>query len=255
MTVVIGHASINELGKSYGGQKGDQNSKEVYTKNWYDGNWTTVLRHKDPAVAIKIANAAKAICRNEKVGYSSDVAERNTLYDESSQVDFDFDKIARPCSADCSSFVHVCCIAAGVKIFYGVNAMTTRTMMNRLIGTGEFTQHTSSQYTKSDKLLHAGDILHKVGHTAIVTESYNATIVVVELPVLKLGDTGDVVEVAQRILSTYGYHLGNNNPYDGKFGKLTQAAVTEYQSDNSLRVTGIIDATTWHCLILGRKER
>ena len=254
MSITIGHASINEIGKSYGGMKGDQNSEEVYLRPWYNGNWTSVIRHKDASIADKIASACEAICANENVGYSSSVSERNTLWDESIQVDFDFSKISKACSCDCSSLVQVCAISAGVAMAYGINAMTTRTMVERLMETGEFERYTTSDYTRSDRLLRRGDILHKTGHTAIVTAGYEEKSTTIELPILKLGDKGDAVEAVQRLLSTYGKRLGNNNPYDGKFGKLTEAAVTEFQSDNNLPVTGFVDSKTWATLILGRWE-
>ena len=70
-----------------------------------------------------------------------------------------------------------------------------------------------------------------------------------ELQELRKGSTGEQVEAVQRILSTYGYHLGNNNPFDGKFQKLTDAAVREFQDGNGLPITGKVDARTWAALV------
>lgn len=254
MAVKIGHASINEIDRSYGGEPGDQSKEEVYLRNWYNGSWSAVLRHKNPEVAAKMVKACHDICSNEYIGYDSSVAHRNTLYDEALKVNFDFTKITTPCSCDCSSFIQVCAIAAGVNVPYGANAMTTRTMVERLMSTGEFIKYITSDYTRSEELLKSGDILHRVGHTAMVTVGYAVLSHNITAPILKLGDRNDTVETVQRILSTFGYHLGNNNPYDGNFGKLTQAAVTEYQADNGLAVTGIVDEQTWNFLIFNRKE-
>lgn len=71
------------------------------------------------------------------------------------------------------------------------------------------------------------------------------------LPELKKGSEGEAVEALQRILSTYGYHLGSKNPYDGKFGAKTDAAVREFQADQGLTVDGIVGAKTWTKLLGG----
>jgi peptidoglycan hydrolase-like protein with peptidoglycan-binding domain len=71
----------------------------------------------------------------------------------------------------------------------------------------------------------------------------------VKLNVLKKGSTGEQVEVLQRILSTHGYKLGNNNPYDGKFGDLTDKAVRSFQKDNCRYVDGVVGAETWSVLL------
>jgi hypothetical protein len=40
----IVHASINENGSTSGGKVGDQSGKEVYIKQFYNDNWTSVWR-------------------------------------------------------------------------------------------------------------------------------------------------------------------------------------------------------------------
>ncbi len=42
----IVHASINELGRVTGGQKGDQTGKEICVRNYYNKPWDCVLRYK-----------------------------------------------------------------------------------------------------------------------------------------------------------------------------------------------------------------
>lgn len=72
--------------------------------------------------------------------------------------------------------------------------------------------------------------------------------VTIELPVLKKNSSGEAVETLQRILSTYGYKLGNKNPFDGKFGAMTETALKAFQAANKLPQTGEADAATWNKL-------
>ena len=64
-------------------------------------------------------------------------------------------------------------------------------------------------------------------------------------PALKEGDSGEDVKAAQRLLNRAG-------PYqllvDGEFGPQTTNAVLDFQTQNSLGATGVIDATTWSAL-------
>lgn len=66
---------------------------------------------------------------------------------------------------------------------------------------------------------------------------------------LKKGSKGKQVEVLQRILSTHGYNLGSNNPFDGSFGPKTDTAVRAYQKAHGLTVDGIVGAKTWASLL------
>lgn len=71
-----------------------------------------------------------------------------------------------------------------------------------------------------------------------------------KLPVVKKGDKGETVKIAQAILELKGYNL---SPYsaDGDFGNLTEKRVKEYQTKANINVTGIIDEQTWISLIGG----
>ena len=166
--------------------------------------------------------------------------------------DYDLAKIEKPCEADCATFMQVCAIAGGAKLTYEGNGMTTRNMVERLLATGDYEALTERKYLDSDAYLLRGDILVKTGHTVMALEDgaeARPKEVTIRLPYLKMGDQGAAVEAAQRILSTYGYHLGNKNPFDGKFQMLTEAAVREFQADHGLTVDGEIGVETWAALL------
>lgn len=65
-----------------------------------------------------------------------------------------------------------------------------------------------------------------------------------ELQELKKGSEGEQVKAFQRILSTYGYNLGSRNPFDGKFGDMTEEAVKAFQGDHGRKKDGIIGPKT-----------
>ena len=254
MSIKIGHATKNEKGKAYGGAAGDQTGKEVCVINWYKGGWHTVLRPKSKELAEKSAAACEAACANEMLGYDAAVSQRNTLHTAAVAVDFNLAKIDKPCEADCATLMQACAIAGGAKLTYEGNGMTTRNMVDKFLATGEYEALTEQKYLESDAYLLRGDILVKTGHTVMALEDgaeARPKEVTVRLPYLKKGDQGEAVEAAQRILSTYGYHLGNNNPFDGKFGKLTDAAVREFQADHGLTVDGEVGEETWPVLLGG----
>ena len=254
MAIKIGHATKNENGKACGGAAGDQTGKEVCIIGWYKGGWHTVLRPKSRELAEKSAAACKSACENKNVGYDMAVSQRNTLQAEAVKHDHDLAKIDKPCEADCATFMQVCAIAGGAKLTYEGNGMTTRNMVDKLLESGDYEALTDKKYLDSDAYLLMGDILVKSGHTVMALEDGEAArvqTVTVQLPVLQMGDQGEAVKAVQRILSTYGYHLGSNNPYDGKFQKLTDAAVREFQDGHGLHITGKVDAETWAALVGG----
>lgn len=164
MKIILGHSSIDENGNGRGGKAGDQNGKEVCTKEYYNNDWEFVLRAKRQEIADGLVKACKAGCRNEHIGY--DMGERNTLHREARAVGYDLSKILAFCECDCSSFMTVCAIAAGVKALeYSGNAPTTWTMGEAFTHSGQFEKIPM----KSVGALRLGDILVKPGkHTAMV---------------------------------------------------------------------------------------
>jgi lysozyme len=61
------------------------------------------------------------------------------------------------------------------------------------------------------------------------------------------GDEGEVVRKVQQLLIAKGYDVGSTRA-DGDFGANTEAAVTRFQRDNNLPITGIVDPATFEKL-------
>ena len=164
MSVMIGHASIDENGKARGGVAGDQTKREVCTRTWYDKGWNKVIRAKNNNIAKKIAKAMESACANDNIGY--DQNQRTTLFVQAQSKNWDISKITTKCETDCSALVAVCVNASGVSVSKDIY---TGNEANALKKTGKFEVLTDSKYLTTDKNLKRGDILLKEGsHTAIV---------------------------------------------------------------------------------------
>lgn len=220
MSVTIGHAAIDEHGKSSGGAAGDQTGQEVCTRAWYvpSYGWDVLLRPKSTTVAEKSAAACEAGCANACIGY--DQYQRNTLRTQAKKAGFDLAKITAKCETDCSAFLAVCAEAAGVDMdsaYTAGNAPTTSTMRARFTATGAYTALTDSKYLTGSAYLRRGDILVSEGnHTVMVLSNgdkattSNATTTkgetcTVELNVLRKGSSGASVKALQLLLIGYGY--------------------------------------------------
>ena len=264
MSINIGHASIDENGRINGGKAGDNNSKEVCIRSWYNGGWDVVLRPKNSTLAEKSAKACEDGCRNNNIGY--DQYQRNTLYTKAKAVGFDLSKITTACECDCSSFMHTCAIAGGANLSYGSNGYVTFNMVNAFVNSGDYEKLTASKYLTSDAYLKRGDILVRTsGHTAMVlgsgtkaeaskpsttsnttTSTSGGVKVTVTLTTLKYGSKGESVKALQILLNGYGCSCGE---VDGDFGSKTLAAVKQFQRKNGLDVDGIVGANTWKALL------
>lgn len=163
MSVIIGHASIDENGRARGGAAGDQTKKEVCTRNWYNKPWLKVFRPKDSVIAEKIAKTMEQACANNNIGY--DQNQRTTLYRYAKQTNWDLSKISAKCETDCSALVAVCVNAAGLLVS---QHMYTGNEESILMATNAFVKLTDSKYTSHSDYLKRGDILLGSGHTAIV---------------------------------------------------------------------------------------
>lgn len=267
MAIKIGHASLDENRKVHGGKAGDQTGGEVYTRTWYNANWDVILRPKNADLAEKSARACEAACANNKIGY--DQYSRNTLYRYAKLADFDIAKITDECECDCSSLMHVCAIAGGANLTYGVNGLVTWNMVNAFVDSGDYEKLTDSKYLISGNYLKRGDILvRQSGHTAMALENgelsgtENAptenevpkveeqeyTTMLTPLPLLKKGAKGGAVWAMQTLLTDRGF---NTMGVDSDFGNNTFAAVKLFQKKMGLYADGECGAATWEKLING----
>lgn len=168
MGILIGHSSINELGKATGGVAGDQTGKEICTRGWYQpsSKWDYVLRPLTNEIAEKSAKFVEDICENKYVGYNQ--ADRNSLHKQAKAVKFDGKKIKKACSCDCSSLMHTASLAGGANLPYGSNGLTTMTMVDAYRKSGDYNVLSGEKYLTSDKYLRRGDILVNEGHHTVM---------------------------------------------------------------------------------------
>lgn len=236
---IICHASSDENRQIRNGKAGDQTGKEVCTREWYSKPWSYVLRPKDSKIAEKATQIAVALANSNKVGY--DQYQRNTLYNELKNHDFDINSIA-PCETDCSAFITACYIAAGVsQLNYTSNAPTTSTMVKAFLATGCFDVLSEPKYLKTDMFLKSGDVLVKPGsHAVMVVKIENPHRM--PLSVVKKGMKGNIVKWIQWHLVRKGYLEWNE--IDGSFGPKTENAVITFQKSNNLAPDGLVGEKT-----------
>lgn len=196
MSIKIGHASIDENGHAQGGKAGDQSGKEVCIRTWYDKPWAFLLRYPDAAVAEKAAKACEAGCANANIGY--DQWQRNTAHTAAQKIGYDLSKISSPVETDCSAFVTLCYLCAGVKALEypaNGNAPTTATMRAAFNKAG-FRTYTDGKYLNGTEYLRRGDILVKPGsHTVMVLD--DGAKVSTQKEVQKEGASTDGIQIAQ----------------------------------------------------------
>lgn len=169
MAVRIGHASISENG-TITGNAGDNNSKEVCIRNWYQHSSGWVVLHcKDTSKREKIAEAMEKACKNDDIGY--DQYQRDTLFNNVKDKGFDVSKTTKKVETDCSALVRVCIAYAYGKDIAG--NIRTISEPDILVKTGEFEKLTSDKYCKSSDYLMRGDILCTPvsGHTVVVLDN------------------------------------------------------------------------------------
>ena len=164
MSILIGHASINEINKATGGQPGDQTKKEVCTRSYYlhHKGWY-LLRPKSIEHANDIATAMLRACNNDNLGYSQSNRLGVIKHGTNS-------KVKTEC--DCSSLVRQCVIE-GTGIDAG-NFITSNEK-DMLYATGLFEEPIS---VTKDTVVYNGDILvtKTKGHTVIVVSGNPRTV-------------------------------------------------------------------------------
>lgn len=167
MSVLICQASQDEHGQFAGGVAGDQTGKEVFTREWYDMDWHTLLRPKNEYLARKSAEAAKYLADCNYVGY--DQKQRNTLHTYMRLCGYDHMKLHHVCETDCSAFVTVAALCGGAKTLeYLVNAPVTSNMVEKFTASGYYEALTDEKYLRTSEHLKLGDILVTKGHTIII---------------------------------------------------------------------------------------
>lgn len=264
MAVRIGHASIDENGKATGGAAGDQTGKELCIRSWYSKGWTVLLRAKDAAVRKKIAESCIAACNNPNLGY--DQSGRNTGLQEAKKVGWDFSKITTRAEFDCSSLASGCVQAAGVTVWTGGNAPTTRTLEKVLTATGAFEALRYRKYLTGTDCLLAGDILLKPGSHVVMVLDNGAKAAPMEpvhtepkpeqvriyysvrLPLLLKGMEGEDVRTMQQLLIAKGYELPRYGA-DGEYGSETENALLLFQEDRNLEPDAKCGPATWSALL------
>lgn len=176
MAGYIAHASIDENGKTKGGNAGDQTGKEVCIRTWYSKPWNQFFHIENEKVRKQFGNNMIDIAKNNNVGY--DQNQRNTLLTQAKKVNFDFTKISTKCECDCSSCVTTALLGAiytvlGVEAYQRAlavmvvsgNCATTSTFKARVtkLTDVKVTCYTSSTYTGSTTNAVFGDIYNKAG--------------------------------------------------------------------------------------------
>lgn len=158
MPIRIAHARSGETGGK-NGAPGDQTGREVMVSD-LAGDWVWILRPSTEDERRTIVATANDICSNDRIGYSQD--KRLTLWEEWKKKK-DVKKITKKCCCDCSSFVAVCCLSAGIQVSPDI---WTGNEKEALTGTGHFIA-----LPYKDNIPHAGDVLLRTGHTAVVVST------------------------------------------------------------------------------------
>ena len=235
MVVKIGSARLDERGKTTGGAVGDNTGNEVSYQNWYKHSkgWV-VIRAKDANVRKRIADAMRAACTNNNIGY--DQSNRSGLYNAVKNLGYNPTKCTVLTETDCSALVRVCSCYALQKNIEDFNTSGEKSV---LLATGDFEALTDTKYTNSPDYLMEGDILvtKTKGHTVVVLTDGEKAYFVTEAaaPTLKKGDKGSEVRKLQNNLNKV---INASLQVDGDYGQKTYDAVAAFQGKYGLSVDG-----------------
>ena len=167
----IAHAVHDEKGGIDGAIPGDQGKKgneevciaQYYAKNDAGKPWAQVLRARDSTVAERIAGNMTVLANNNKVGYSQ--KHRMDAFNSIKKNGGDISKASGDC--DCSSGV------CGMTQLAGGNVkpnLATGSMLAGFKASKQFDILTDAKYINSADYLRRGDILLRLGHTAVILD-------------------------------------------------------------------------------------
>ena len=283
-TIYIGSARIDERGKLFGGQAGDQKQTSstndtkgevsmqpfyLHSKGWY------ILRPKDISAANKMASAMTIACNNKNIGYDQ--------YSRLGIIEHGVDSKVKT-EADCSSTVRACIIKATGKDVGNFNTENEASVLEK---SGLF--HKRAVYVNQTKTpIYNGDVLvtKTKGHTVIVVSgnprsgksttntSVNTSTKYAQKDFIKdiqpaIGVKVDgvvgvktlsalplisktkntkhkAVKQLQKYLNTIGCSCG---AVDGEFGEKSASAVKKFQKTKKLIVDGVVNQNTWKKLL------
>lgn len=121
----------------------------------------------------------------------------------------------------------------------------------RLLGDGSRWSEIYEANNLPSTVIHPGQVLRlpvsNLDHQAPGGSAIPDT-VAVELPVLRRGSSGRVVETLQLLLQRWHFALPVSG-VDGEFGTETEAALEAFQREWGLEETGCTNASTWTALI------
>lgn len=162
MSISIIHASIDERSKSSGGSLGDQTSKEVCVRAWYNKSWDYYIEPIDTELGNKASSLFEKVANSNKCGY--DQTNRISLYNALVACNGDISQM-RKCETDCSAAI------SAIYKFLGVNISqycTTRNIRSALVTTGKFKVYSDTAHTRSDKYAKRGGIYLKEGSHVVM---------------------------------------------------------------------------------------
>lgn len=243
--VTIGHFVSDENGRSHGGKPGDQTGREGRFQAWYEKGsngkgWQDVFRAKDKEIRKKIAQNMIELVENPHIGYNQD--KRLTLDKEAKKVNYDFKKITTDCDTDCSQATAECIIGAGIPINPDMYTGNEKQLIEK---TGKFKTYDDKSYTQSDQKLKVGDILFKIGHSAVVVRVQYIISRVIKYQAGKPIMSGEDVTKIQKKLNKV---MKTDLTLDGEYGPKTAAEVIRFQAKKGLTADGIVGKKTAEAL-------
>ena len=193
--VQIAQASIDEHGKTKGGQPGDQRiytgkKGETNISDWYimSGGWDELIRCKDESIANKAAEYIIKVTNSHLVGYNQ--GDRNTFYQALKKYNWNIDSYiasGEKTETDCSAYVYAiyCSLIPSLRGSFEEGRVSGRnnspacqsswTAYNRY-GNGLFERYTNSDFVNSDAYLKVGDLLNETKHHIVMVVSTEGTV-------------------------------------------------------------------------------